>query len=65
MNQSGRIQEAYVLRLLTCVLEGLSELYFHAAMRECSRDDPLLEGYRLDEELGALIAQRIGNGSRT
>ncbi|MDQ4146827.1 MAG: hypothetical protein M3120_03915 [Pseudomonadota bacterium] len=38
----------------------MSELYFHAAMRECSRDDPLLEGYRLDEELGALIAQRIG-----
>jgi hypothetical protein len=65
MNESGRIQEAYVLRLLTCVPEGLSELYFHAATREWSRDDPLLEGYRLDEELGALTAQRIGSGSWT
>ncbi len=59
MNASGRMQEDYILRLLACLPEGVSEIYFHPATRGWGRDDPLLEDYRPDEELSALISPVI------
>jgi chitin disaccharide deacetylase len=59
MSESSYIQEAYVLRLLTCLPEGVSEIYFHPATHRWAWVDPLLTGYRPDKELSALLSPAV------
>jgi chitin disaccharide deacetylase len=59
MSESGYMQEAYILRLLTSLPKGVSEIYFHPAIHRWARVDPLLTDYRPDEELSALLSPAV------
>ena len=56
---SGRMTEAYLLRALDNVGEGLTEIYFHPGCRPCPELDRWMPDYLHDEELGALTSPRV------
>jgi hopanoid biosynthesis associated protein HpnK len=56
---SGRMTEAYLLRALDSVGEGVTEIYFHPGCRPCPELDKWMPDYRHDEELGALTSAQV------
>jgi chitin disaccharide deacetylase len=61
---SGEMTEERVLRLLPCLPEGVSEIYFHPATLRTEWLAAAMPGYRHSDELAALLSpavrQRIG-----
>jgi hopanoid biosynthesis associated protein HpnK len=56
---SGRMEEALVLRQLGELPEGVSEMVFHAATRRCPEIDRTMPEYRHEGELAALTSARV------
>jgi len=56
---SGRMTEAYLLRALDGVGEGVTEIYFHPGCRPCPELDKWMPDYLHDEELGALTSTQV------
>ncbi len=56
---SGRMEEALVLRQLDQLPEGVTEIYFHAATRRCPEIDRIMPDYRHQGELAALTSGRV------
>ena len=56
---SGRMTEAYLLRALENVGEGVTEIYFHPGCRLCPELDRWMPDYLHDEELGALTSAQV------
>ncbi|MGC8470053.1 MAG: hopanoid biosynthesis-associated protein HpnK [Acetobacteraceae bacterium] len=56
---SGRLDEACLLRLLGTLGEGLSEIYFHPATSRNALLARLMPGYRHEAEFAALISPRV------
>ena len=56
---SGRMTEAYLLRALENVGEGVTEIYFHPGCRPCPELDRWMPDYLHDEELGALTSAQV------
>lgn len=59
LNDSGRMEEALVLRQLRELPEGVTEMYFHAATRRCPELDRATPEYRHEAELAALTSPRV------
>jgi hypothetical protein len=64
---SGHMTADRIGRLLACLPEGSSEIYFHPAARRDAVLERLMPGYEHEAELAALIAMkdRVGGGSGT
>lgn len=56
---TGRMEEALVLRQLRELPEGVTEMYFHAATRRCPEIDRAMPEYRHEGELAALTSERV------
>jgi hopanoid biosynthesis associated protein HpnK len=56
---SGRMEEALVLRQLRELPEGVTEMVFHAATRRCPEIDRTMGDYRHESELAALTSARV------
>jgi chitin disaccharide deacetylase len=56
---SGRMVEERVLRLLPCLPEGLSELYFHPAVARTPALAAAMPTYRHEGELAALLSPAV------
>src|SRR6185369_470601 len=52
---SGKITEEYLLKLLGTLTEGTTEIYLHPS----ESDSQELPGYRMKDELGALLSQKV------
>jgi chitin disaccharide deacetylase len=62
---SGHMTRDRVSRLLECLPDGLSEIYFHPAARPDARLQRLMPGYEHEAELAALLDRRLGDQLRT
>jgi chitin disaccharide deacetylase len=56
---SGGMTEERVLRLLPHLPDGLSEIYFHPAIRSAPALDAAMPGYRHKDELAALLSATV------
>jgi hopanoid biosynthesis associated protein HpnK len=56
---SGGMTEERVLRLLPCLPDGDSEIYFHPATRRTARLAATMPGYRHSDELAALLSPAV------
>ncbi len=59
MFDSGAMTVERTLRILECLPEGLSEIYFHPACRRCPEIDRTMPGYKYEEELVALTSPAV------
>jgi hopanoid biosynthesis associated protein HpnK len=59
LHDSGRMEEALVLRQLDQLPEGVTEMYFHAATRRCPEIDRTMPEYRHQGELAALTSRHV------
>ena len=59
LNESGRMTEDVVLRLVEQLPDGVSEMYFHPSTRRCPEIDRTMPDYRHEEELAALLSSRV------
>ena len=59
MRDSGRMEEALVLRQLRALPEGVSEMHFHAATRLSPVLERTMPGYRHQAELAALLSPAV------
>jgi hopanoid biosynthesis associated protein HpnK len=59
LNDSGKMTEEVVLRLVEQLPEGVSEMYFHPATRRCPEIDRTMADYGHEEELAALLSPRV------
>ena len=57
--QSGAWDEAMLLRLLRCLPDGVSELYFHPATVRTPELMRRMPGYRHEDELAALLSPAV------
>jgi chitin disaccharide deacetylase len=56
---SGRMTEEYLLALLECVRDGLTEIYFHPGCLPCATITGKMPNYRHEDELVALTSPRV------
>ena len=56
---SGRMTEAYLLRALEGVGDGVTEIYFHPGCRPCPELERWMPDYLHDEELAALTSAQV------
>jgi hopanoid biosynthesis associated protein HpnK len=56
---SGRMTEERLARLLPELPDGVSEIYFHPAVRRTRRLQAAMPGYRHDDELAALLSPAV------
>lgn len=59
LHQSGALTEEYLLRLLSQLEPGVTELYCHPAFLPCSEVQRWTPYYRRDVELAALTSSRV------
>jgi hopanoid biosynthesis associated protein HpnK len=59
LNDTGKMREAIVLQLLQQLPEGITELYFHPAVRRCPELNRTTPGYQNETELTVLISPRV------
>jgi hopanoid biosynthesis associated protein HpnK len=59
LNDSGQMEEPLVLRQLSELPEGVTEMYFHAATRRCPEIDRTMPDYRHEGEFAALTSGRV------
>lgn len=59
LNESGRMTEDVVLRLVEHLPDGVSEMYFHPATRRCPEIDRTMPDYEHEQELAALLSPRV------
>ncbi len=64
LNDSGRMEETLVLRQLACLPRGVTEMYFHIATRRCQTLERHMPDYRHQEELAALLSDRVRKSLR-
>jgi hopanoid biosynthesis associated protein HpnK len=58
---SGGMTEARVLQLLAHLPEGVSEIYFHPAVRRTPQLEAAMPGYRHVDELAAIVSAKVGH----
>jgi chitin disaccharide deacetylase len=56
---SGQMTEMRVLRLLPHLPEGVSEIYFHPAVRRSPRLEAAMPGYRHADELATIVSTKV------
>jgi hopanoid biosynthesis associated protein HpnK len=56
---SGRMTEAYLLKALDILRDGLTEIYFHPGCLPCDDISRWMPDYRHEEELAALTSPRV------
>jgi chitin disaccharide deacetylase len=56
---SGRMSEAYLLRVLDCLQEGCTEIYFHPGCRPDPELEAWMPDYHHEEELAALLSATV------
>ncbi len=59
MRDSGRMDEAFVLRLLRELPDGVTEIYFHPATRRSPVLDRHMREYRHEDELRVLLSAAV------
>jgi hopanoid biosynthesis associated protein HpnK len=59
LNDTGKMREAIVLQLLQQLPEGITELYFHPAVRSCPELNRTMPDYQNETELTVLISPRV------
>jgi len=59
MNDSGRMEEGRVRRILGGLPDGVTEIYFHPATRSCAELERDMPGYRNEDELRALTSPAV------
>jgi chitin disaccharide deacetylase len=59
LNESGRMTEDVVLRLVERLPDGVSEMYFHPSTRRCPEIDRTMADYEHERELAALLSPRV------
>ena len=59
LHQSGEMDESAVLELLRQLRPGVTEMYFHIATRRCPEIDLTTAAYRHEDELAALLSDRV------
>ncbi|MEW6301553.1 MAG: hopanoid biosynthesis-associated protein HpnK [Thermodesulfobacteriota bacterium] len=59
LRDTGAMDEPAVLRLLSRLPEGVTEMYFHPAARRCPELVGLMPAYRHEHEFAALVSPRV------
>jgi predicted glycoside hydrolase/deacetylase ChbG (UPF0249 family) len=59
MAESGRMDEPRLLRILTHLPQGVSEIYLHPATQSGGCIAPSMVGYRHADELAALMSSQV------
>ena len=59
MSDSGSMDEARLLEILTRLPEGVTEIYLHPAVASGAEIAAIMSGYRHEDELAALLSPRV------
>jgi hopanoid biosynthesis associated protein HpnK len=59
LNDTQAMREETVLRLLTRLPDGVTEMYFHPATRRCPEIDRTMPEYDHEGELASLLSERV------
>lgn len=65
LSNSGNLNEATVLDLLCLLPAGITELYFHPAVRRTPQLETMMPGYDNEAEFAALMSSRVADRLRT
>ena len=59
LNDSGHLHQDIFLRLLSCVPQGVTEIYCHPATRRCAELDRTMPDYEHEQEFKALVSPAV------
>jgi hopanoid biosynthesis associated protein HpnK len=59
LNDSGHLHQDIFLRLLSCVPQGVTEIYCHPATRRCAELDRAMPDYEHEQEFKALVSPAV------
>jgi hopanoid biosynthesis associated protein HpnK len=59
LHDSGRMDRDVVLRFLSVLPDGITEMYFHPATRRCPELDRTMRDYRHEDEYAALTSEAV------